>query len=91
MKPIVVTLICLGFLAFMGGVVLSTMQAAEVECEVCLEFSGQEVCRMGRGPTEAEARVAAHESTCGGNVSGMAELIACRNQPPVRSTCPPVP
>ncbi len=88
MKPIVVVLIFLTFATFVGGVVWTTLQATEVECEVCLAFPHGEVCRMGRGPTELEARIAAQESACGGNVSGMAELIACRSQPPVSTTCP---
>lgn len=89
MKPTVLVIIVLAFLTFIGGVVWTTMQAAEVECEVCLNFPQGEVCRMGRGPTEAEARVAAQESACGGNVSGMADLIACRGQAPARTSCPP--
>lgn len=87
MKPSTIALIVLAFALFMGGVVWSTVQRAGVECEVCLEFSGEEVCRLGRGPTQAEALQAAQESACGGNAAGMAELIACRNQRPVRAQC----
>ncbi len=87
MKTRTILVILLAFGLFMGAVVWSTMRGAAVECEVCLEFSGREVCRLGRGTTEAEALEAAQESACGGNASGMAELIACRNQPPVRTRC----
>jgi len=87
MKPLHVVAILLAMLLFMGTVVWSTLQGTQVECEVCLEFSGEEVCRSGRGETTEEALQAAQESACGGNVSGMAELIACRSAPPVRSRC----
>lgn len=87
MKRSSLLLLLLASAAFVGLVVWSTLQAADVECEVCLEFQGEEVCRLGRGADEAEALRAAQESACGGNVSGMAELIACRGAPPVRSSC----
>lgn len=87
MKPSVVIAIILAMALFMGAVVVATVQRAGVECEVCLDFPHGEVCRSGRGPTVDEALRAAQESACGGNVSGMAELIACRNQVPTRTSC----
>ena len=88
MKPSVIGAIAVAVLLFVGGVVWSTLQGAEVECEVCLVFGGEEVCRLGRGPSETEALAAAHQSACGGNTSGMAESIACMNRSPERSSCP---
>jgi hypothetical protein len=87
MKPSVIALIVLSLAGFMGAVVWSTVQGAEVECEVCLVFDGQETCRLGRGPTETEARVAAQQSACGGNTADMAEAISCLNRTPDRSAC----
>lgn len=76
---------------FMALVVWSTWPRSDAfqECQVCLVFNGEEVCRNGRGPSELEALQAAQESVCGGNTSGMAEIIACRNANPVSSQCPP--
>ncbi len=88
MKASVVGAIVVAILAFIGVVVWGTLQGAEVECEVCLVFDGEEVCRLGRGESEVEALAAAHSSTCGGNTSGMAESIACMNRIPERSSCP---
>ena len=88
MKFSVIAVIIIGIFAFMGAVVWSTVQGAEVECEVCLVFGGDEVCRLGRGSTEVAALAAAHQSACGGNTSGMAESIACMNRAPERSSCP---
>lgn len=79
--------IILGVLLFMGYIVYGTTVRAQVSCEVCLEFNGELVCRKGAGPTEQEAFEAARESACGGNASGMSELIACRNRVPERSSC----
>lgn len=88
MKPTVIGAITVGILAFMGAVVWGTLRGAEVECEVCLVFDGEEVCRLGRAQSQAEALAAAHQSACGGNTSGMAESIACMNRLPDRSSCP---
>jgi hypothetical protein len=88
MKTSVICLIAIGILTFMGAIVWTTLQGAEVECEVCLVFDGEATCRLGRGPSEVEALAAAHQSACGGNTSGMAESIACMNRMPERSTCP---
>jgi hypothetical protein len=87
MKPSVVFGIVLAMLAFMGLVVWSTMSEVETECEVCLLFGSEEVCRLGRGPNEIEALRAAQESACGGNTSGMAEIIRCRGETPARASC----
>ncbi len=87
MKPSAVIAILVGLGIFMGIVVWSTLQGVEVECEVCLVFDGEEVCRMGRGPGQAEALAAAHQSACGGQGFGMAEAIACLNRVPNRQSC----
>lgn len=77
----------LGVLLFFGYVIYGTVSRAQVSCEVCLSFNGRVVCRKGAGTTEAEARTAAQESTCGGNAHGMSENIICRNMTPVRVQC----
>jgi len=87
MKPLHVVGILAGMLLFMALVVLSTLSGVETECEVCLTFGTEQVCRLGRGASEVEALQAAQESVCGGNTSGMAEIIACRNATPERATC----
>jgi hypothetical protein len=80
-------LVILGLVIFAGAVVYSTIAPVSEQCEVCLEFDGELVCRRGAGATEEEALRAAQESACGGNAFGMSELIACRNAQPVRSAC----
>jgi hypothetical protein len=79
--------IVLAMLLFVAGIVYLSIPRSPYSCEVCLEFGGERVCRRGAGATEAEARTAAQESTCGGNARGMSEMIACRNAEPVAVTC----
>lgn len=80
-------LVIVGVLLFAGYVVFGTMTRAQAQCEVCLEFDSELVCRRGAGPTVAEAEQAAQESACGGNAQGMTELIRCRNQTPASVQC----
>jgi hypothetical protein len=87
MKPIARWIVIVGVLLFGGYVVYGTVTRAGATCEVCLSFDGETVCRRGAGGTEAEARQAAQESACGGNAQGMSEIVACRNQEPVRTQC----
>lgn len=80
-------LVVLGFVLFFGFLAYRTMAPVQAQCEVCLEFDGELVCRRGAGATEEDARRAAQESACGGNASGMSESIACRNAAPVSVEC----
>ena len=72
---------------FLGYVMYSSMAPATVTCEVCLVFEGEEVCRMGAGPTAGAAAAAAQESVCGGNAMGMILNERCRARDPERMTC----
>jgi hypothetical protein len=80
-------LIAAAVLLFVGFLVYGSMPRVRSQCEVCLEFDGELVCRKGAGATEEEARRAAQESACGGNARGMSESIKCRNATPVRAQC----
>jgi hypothetical protein len=79
--------VLLGLLLFGGLVVYLTVTPVQSQCEVCLEFDGEMVCRLGAGSDEAAARQAAQESVCGGNAQGMSESIACRNAVPASVRC----
>lgn len=89
MSPIAKWTIIAAVLLFASYVVYGTVTRTQVSCEVCLQFEGETICRRGAGATEAEARSAAQESACGGQARGMSEIIACRNQEPVRTQCVP--
>ena len=81
--------IALAVMAFLGYVMYSSVAPATVSCEVCLVFDGEEVCRMGAGPTPEDAANAAQESACGGNATGMIATERCRSREPERMTCSP--
>lgn len=80
-------IVILGLIIFAAGIVYLSVSPVQSQCEVCLEFDGERVCRRGAGPTEDAARQAAQESVCGGNVNGMSEAIACRAAVPVSVQC----
>lgn len=77
----------LGVLLFFGVIVFATVAPVQSQCEVCLEFNGELVCRQGAGASEEEAAQAAQESVCGGNAMGMSASIACRNAVPQSVQC----
>lgn len=87
MNPRIKWLIILGLLLFAGYVVYGSMARVQAQCEVCLEFNGELVCRKGAGATPEEAQQAAQQSACGGNARGMSESIKCQNTPPTRLQC----
>lgn len=80
-------LLGVGFVLLVGFLIYGSMPRVRSQCEVCLEFGAETVCRKGAGATEEEARTAAQESACGGNARGMSEAIKCRNATPVRAQC----
>ena len=80
-------IVILGLIIFGAGIVYLSVSPVQSQCEVCLEFDGELVCRRGAGATEEAARRAAQESACGGNVNGMSEAIACQNARPVSVQC----
>lgn len=80
-------IVILGLVLFVVGVVYWSVTPVQSQCEVCMEFDGERVCRRGAGATEEDARRAAQESVCGGNASGMSEMIACRAAAPASVQC----
>jgi hypothetical protein len=79
--------VTLGVILFIAFLAYRTVAPVQSQCEVCLQFDDELVCRRGAGASQEEARRAAQESACGGNASGMSAMIACRNAVPARVTC----
>jgi hypothetical protein len=76
------------FLVLFAGVVLYlSMTIPQHECEVCLTFQGQTVCRTAASGTREASVESATTSACGTLASGMTESIRCQNTPPDRVTC----
>jgi hypothetical protein len=84
-KAVVATIVFL--LAFVGVVVYLSTRAAPVECEVCLTYDGQSVCRKAASGTREAAVRSAVTSACGTLAGGMTDTIRCENTPPDRTTC----
>jgi len=57
------------------------------ECEVCVTFQGETVCRTAASGTKGASIESAVTSACGTLASGMTDSIRCQNTPPDRETC----
>jgi hypothetical protein len=79
------TLVFLGLFALV--VVYRSLTIARHECEVCLTFQGQSVCRTAASGTREASIESAVTSACGTLASGMTESIRCQATPPDRVTC----
>ncbi len=76
------------FLALVIAYVLyRSMTIVEFECEVCVTFQGQTVCRTAASGTRDASIDSAVTSACGTLASGMTESIRCQNTPPDRVVC----
>jgi len=72
---------------FVAVVVYRTMQIATFECEVCIEFRGNSVCRTVQAASTAEARTSAINNACALLASGVTDSLACERQPPLKLQC----
>jgi hypothetical protein len=68
-------------------VVYSSLQAGSVECEVCMDFEGRQMCRTASAAGQEEARRAAVDNACALLTSGMTNTIRCQRAEPARSDC----
>lgn len=76
------------FLAlFAAVVVFRTVRAPRHECEVCLTFNRETVCRKAASGTREASVESAVTSACGTLAAGMTESIRCQNTPPDRVDC----
>jgi hypothetical protein len=78
----------LGALLLLGGaLVYGTLQEAEVECEVCLEFEGARACRTAIASARDGAVGAAIRGACAVLTSGVTRGMACDRTPPSSVRC----
>ncbi|HXH27882.1 MAG TPA: hypothetical protein VNL37_02490 [Candidatus Polarisedimenticolia bacterium] len=76
------------FLLLLGGVVLyRSLTIARNECEVCITFQGQTVCRTAASGSRQASVESAVTSACGTLASGMTDSIRCQNTTPDSVTC----
>jgi len=80
-------LVAIGFVVLIGFIVYSTMDLAQVSCEICLEFHGRTSCRPAAGTTQEEAVRTAQSIACTDLASGRTDSIACERTPPKSIMC----
>ncbi len=76
------------FLALLVGVVVyRSMTIAQHECDVCITFQNEQVCRTAASGDRKAAIESAVTSACGTLASGMTNSIRCQNTTPDSVTC----
>lgn len=84
-RNVIITLI---FVALVGGLMWSALQGVDnVECEVCITFDGETVCRTGRGRDQEAAVNSAQTAACAVLAIGREETIRCGNTQPTSVSC----
>ena len=64
-----------------GIVVYRSMTITHLECDVCVSFDGQRVCRTAASVDRKAAVESAVTSACATLASGMTDSIRCENSP----------
>jgi hypothetical protein len=80
-------LVALGFALLVAYLIYSSVQLAQVSCEVCINFHGRTGCGTARGVDENEAQRTATDVACSSIAAGMADTIACGSMPPIKLMC----
>ena len=70
-----------------GIVVYSSLHVAEYECDVCITFDGQQVCRTVTGKTETEGIHTGTNNACANLTSGMTNSMRCERTQPDKAVC----
>jgi hypothetical protein len=68
-------------------VLYSSMHVAEFECEVCIAFGGQELCRTVTGQTREEGVRTGTNNACALLSSGMTDSMRCERTVPTKAEC----
>ena len=76
-----------GVVGLVAYVIYGSMARVERQCELCVEFNGQTVCRSGAGATDEEARQAAQTAACAMVAFDMAQSIQCDRAVPKTQRC----
>lgn len=70
-----------------GGVIYRSMTITHLECDVCVSFAGQQVCRTAASGDRKSTIESAVTSACASLASGMTDSIRCQNTPPDSTQC----
>ena len=72
---------------FLGFVVYRSFQVAGHECNVCIEFRGNQMCRSVQAATAEEALGSAINNACAHLASGVTDSMACERTKPLKAEC----
>lgn len=72
---------------FVAVLVAALRDQARVECEVCMEFGGQQICRTNLAEDRDRAVLGATSNACALLSSGVTSGIQCSNTPPRSIRC----
>ena len=79
-------LVALG-LAFVAALILATLRESRVDCELCVRFAGQEVCRRASAADRDQAIAMAQNTACAVLAGGVTRGIQCNRVVPHRVQC----
>ena len=75
-------------LATFGLIIKAALTSFQYNCEVCMTFRGQTLCREAKGKTREETVRTATDNACALlGARGMSQSIECSNTPPASVTC----
>lgn len=80
-------LVVVGLGLFMAVVIYRSLQIPGYQCEVCITFRGNSVCRTVEGAHESDARMAAVNNVCAHLAGGVTDTMACERTEPTRVQC----
>jgi hypothetical protein len=72
---------------FVAALIWTTLAHSPVECEVCLDYRGESVCRTVAAGSEDEALAQAISNACGILSRGVTQGIECQRTPPRSHAC----
>jgi hypothetical protein len=72
---------------FVGAMVYAVMAESQVECEVCVAYRGETVCRTSTAVDRDQAIQGAVSSACAVLSGGVTDGIDCGRTPPRSQTC----
>ncbi len=73
-----------------GYVIWSSFQVSDFECQVCITFEGNDVCRTVTGKTEMEGLRTGIDNACALLASGVTDSLRCQRTTPRKAGCRPL-
>lgn len=73
--------------AFVAAMVYAVMAESQVDCEVCLTYRGQTLCRSSTAVDREHAISGAVAAVCAVLSGGVTDGIQCSHTPPKSQTC----